>query len=270
MSLNNDDIRKLLAIKKVDLNNVNENNILNTISERLKIIRNQKALTQQKVVDDINKNGGKIAISSLRNYENGYKMPNICNLILLAKYYDVSLDYLVNDEIKTYKTENLDIGKELKLDDRSINTIRTINEKGLNNQFLETINNKYFLTILFNSYDYNILMEFSNKISLILDNIFENNKIDYENLKVLIENISEYRFIEKENGFYWRKDMYLINVVKKCENLINILNNNNNKVTDDKVTLLLKEINREIISLLYYIEDETRLLYRYDKQKEEL
>lgn len=251
--------------------NLNDENIRKTIAKRLRKIRIDKLLSQQNVVDDINSKGGSIAISSLRNYENGYKTPNICILISLAKYYDVSLDYLVNDEIKTYKTENLDIGKELKLDDRSINTIRTINEKGLNNQFLETINNKYFLTILFNSYDYNILMEFSNKISLILDNIFENNKIDYENLKVLIENISEYRFIEKENGFYWGKDMYLINVVKKCENLINILNNNNNnKVTDDKITLLLKEINREIISLLYYIEDETRLLYRYDKQKEEL
>ena len=249
--------------------NLNDENIRKTIAKRLRKIRIDKLLSQQNVVDDINSKGGSIAISSLRNYENGYKTPNICILISLAKYYDVSLDYLVDDNITTSNKENVNICKELKLDDKSINTIKEINNKGLNNQFIETINSKYFMTILHNSENYNTLIKFRNEFMLIHDNALKNNKIDYNSLKTLIEKVVKYKFVETEenDSSCFIYDTYKVNVINRCNNTMKIINNNS-KVDYDKVLMLLKELYNHIGGICWSIENETRLLYRYENKEE--
>lgn len=248
---------------------LNDENIRKTIAKRLRKIRIDKLLSQQNVVDDINSKGGSIAISSLRNYENGYKTPNICILISLAKYYDVSLDYLVDDNITTSNKENVNICKELKLDDKSINTIKEINNKGLNNQFIETINSKYFMTILHNSENYNTLIKFRNEFMLIHDNALKNNKIDYNSLKTLIEKVVKYKFVETEenDSSCFIYDTYKVNVINRCNNTMKIINNNS-KVDYDKVLMLLKELYNHIGGICWSIENETRLLYRYENKEE--
>ena len=248
---------------------LNDENIRKTIAKRLRKIRIDKLLSQQNVVDDINSKGGSIAISSLRNYENGYKTPNICILISLAKYYDVSLDYLVDDNITTSNKENVNICKELKLDDKSINTIKEINNKGLNNQFIETINSKYFMTILHNSENYNTLIKFRNEFMLIHDNALKNNKIDYNSLKTLIEKVVKYKFVETEenDSSCFIYDTYKVNVINRCNSTMKIINNNS-KVDYDKVLMLLKELYNHIGGICWSIENETRLLYRYENKEE--
>ena len=248
---------------------LNDENIRKTIAKRLRKIRIDKLLSQQNVVDDINSKGGSIAISSLRNYENGYKTPNICILISLAKYYDVSLDYLVDDNITTSNKENVNICKELKLDDKSINTIKEINNKGLNNQFIETINSKYFMTILHNSENYNTLIKFRNEFMLIHDNALKNNKIDYNSLKTLIEKVVKYKFVktEENDSSCFIYDTYKVNVINRCNNTMKIINNNS-KVDYDKVLMLLKELYNHIGGICWSIENETRLLYRYENKEE--
>ncbi|MCL2696669.1 MAG: helix-turn-helix domain-containing protein [Oscillospiraceae bacterium] len=59
-------------------------------SERLKTIRKSKKLTQKQVANDT-----KIAERAYQSYEINEQKPLFENLIALADYFDVSLDYLV-------------------------------------------------------------------------------------------------------------------------------------------------------------------------------
>ncbi|MBR4100115.1 MAG: helix-turn-helix transcriptional regulator [Clostridia bacterium] len=59
----------------------------------LKIIRKQKHLNQQKVAMDLN-----ISREVISYYENGKRNPDIDMLRTLSKYFNVSIDFLVNGE----------------------------------------------------------------------------------------------------------------------------------------------------------------------------
>lgn len=73
---------------------------------RLKELRKEKKLTQS----DVAKHLG-ISIQAYSHYELGTAEPTIDNLIKLAKYYDVSVDYLIGaNDIKI----NPDISKLFK------------------------------------------------------------------------------------------------------------------------------------------------------------
>lgn len=62
---------------------------------RLKELRKQHQLSQIKVSIDLNMNQ-----NSLSRYENGHREADYKTLILLADYYDVSIDYMLG------RTEN--------------------------------------------------------------------------------------------------------------------------------------------------------------------
>ena len=57
----------------------------------LKLIRKQKNLNQLKVALDLN-----ISREALSHYENGKRNPDIEMLRRLSKYFDVSIDFLIN------------------------------------------------------------------------------------------------------------------------------------------------------------------------------
>ena len=59
----------------------------------LKNIRKAKKLNQLKVAMDLN-----ISREALSHYENGKREPSIDMLNKLSKYYNVSIDYLINGE----------------------------------------------------------------------------------------------------------------------------------------------------------------------------
>lgn len=59
----------------------------------LKMIRKQKKLNQLKVAIDLN-----ISREALSHYENGKRSPDIQMLRSLSKYFNVSIDFLVNGE----------------------------------------------------------------------------------------------------------------------------------------------------------------------------
>lgn len=67
--------------------------------KNLKLIRVTNDLTQLKVQMDIS-----ISQSILSKYETGELMPTTENLLILAKYYHTSLDYLMDltDQIEPY------------------------------------------------------------------------------------------------------------------------------------------------------------------------
>ena len=59
----------------------------------LKNIRKKRNLNQQKVAMDLN-----ISREALSYYENGKREPSIDMLNKLSKYFNVSIDYLINGE----------------------------------------------------------------------------------------------------------------------------------------------------------------------------
>lgn len=58
--------------------------------ERLKALRTEKGLSQQKVAESIGSNQ-----QSIYRYENGFYEPDIATLKLLADFFETSIDYLV-------------------------------------------------------------------------------------------------------------------------------------------------------------------------------
>ncbi len=59
----------------------------------LKIIRKEKNLKQLKVALDLN-----ISREALSYYENGKREPSLDMLNKLSKHFNVSIDFLINDE----------------------------------------------------------------------------------------------------------------------------------------------------------------------------
>lgn len=96
------------------------------IAEKLKKLRESKGISQNKLIEELaEKQNVNVAISSIRNYENvnSPRIPQGEVLLALARYYDVTLEYLIDDNITTYKKENLNIGIELGLNDNTIDSI---------------------------------------------------------------------------------------------------------------------------------------------------
>ena len=58
--------------------------------KNLKLLREEKSVSQQKVADAIGSNQ-----QSVHRYENGDYEPDIQTLILIAEYFDTSIDFLV-------------------------------------------------------------------------------------------------------------------------------------------------------------------------------
>ena len=59
----------------------------------LKMIRKQRNLNQLKVAMDLN-----ISREALSHYENGKRSPDIQMLRQLSRYFNVSIDFLINGE----------------------------------------------------------------------------------------------------------------------------------------------------------------------------
>ena len=64
--------------------------------ERLKAMREEKGISQQKLAEKIQTNQ-----QNIHRYENGFYEPDIATLKLLADFFETSIDYLVgNTEIR--------------------------------------------------------------------------------------------------------------------------------------------------------------------------
>lgn len=67
--------------------------MIKILTERLKEQRNLKHLSQKDVADAVG-----MSASIISNYENGERLPSIENLIILARFYKCSTDYLLGIE----------------------------------------------------------------------------------------------------------------------------------------------------------------------------
>ena len=64
-------------------------------SERLLGLRTERELSISDVVSDLEKAGYNLSKSTISRYENDQREPTMQNIVILARYYAVSLDYLL-------------------------------------------------------------------------------------------------------------------------------------------------------------------------------
>lgn len=74
----------------MDILNINMNETMKKVGERLKTLRKKKHWTQDELAHML-----EVAPSSVGSYERGTRQPTIENLIRMSKYFNVSLDYLL-------------------------------------------------------------------------------------------------------------------------------------------------------------------------------
>lgn len=78
--------------------------ILNTFGERFKSIRLSKDLTQEQLVDEINERYGyAFTKTTISQYENNKRIPEMNAVRSFAEYFNVSLDYLLCNDIHVIK-----------------------------------------------------------------------------------------------------------------------------------------------------------------------
>lgn len=58
--------------------------------ERLKELRTDKGLSQSQLAGQLN-----VDFRTISNWENGVRQPNINTLVVIAKFFEVSADYLL-------------------------------------------------------------------------------------------------------------------------------------------------------------------------------
>lgn len=77
--------------------------------EKLKVLRKKKGLTQQEVADLVHVDRVRIT-----NWENGKREPNFENLSMLACIFDVSIDFLLSENLEISKETYLKLKEEKK------------------------------------------------------------------------------------------------------------------------------------------------------------
>lgn len=88
--------------------------------EKIKQLREEKGKTQYAVHKELG-----IGIETIRKYEKSSPetFPNSAQLRLLKNYFDVSYEYLLDDNCLNKQPETVSVGKVLKLSDKSIDQI---------------------------------------------------------------------------------------------------------------------------------------------------
>lgn len=107
---------------------------MNRFRERLKDLRRERNITQVKLGKYLD-----FGYTAIANYENGRNEPSIDTLIKIAKFFDVSVDYLLGCEekqkygfsITKQEEELLGVYSKLREDQKGIviNLLRSMTEK---------------------------------------------------------------------------------------------------------------------------------------------
>lgn len=90
------------------------------LSKKLRLLREEKGITQEALADKL-----KIGIQSVRNYENDSKnrIPSTIQLKMLKDFYNVTYEYLLDENCENKQLQTVDIGKKLMLSDSAIDSI---------------------------------------------------------------------------------------------------------------------------------------------------
>ncbi|MEG0873524.1 MAG: XRE family transcriptional regulator [Clostridia bacterium] len=77
-----------------------------TVGKKIKLLKEKRALEAQKLASDLN-----VGKSTLSNWENDRRTPDTDTLIKISKYFNVSVDYLLGNNIDKKTDKRTDIFK---------------------------------------------------------------------------------------------------------------------------------------------------------------
>ena len=129
--------------------NMESKDYKNIFSKRLKELRTERGETQQVACNEID-----IHINTLKNYENGERLPNLGEFLRIKDHYGVSFEYLIGEsDIKSNDISFKEINKITGLSEKSINVLSKrvqINGNRLKilNYIIENERKYQFITIL--------------------------------------------------------------------------------------------------------------------------
>lgn len=129
--------------------NMESKDYKNIFSKRLKELRTERGETQQVACNEIG-----IHINTLKNYENGERLPNLGEFLRIKDHYGVSFEYLIGEsDIKSNDISFKEINKITGLSEKSINVLSKrvqINGNRLKilNYIIENERKYQFITIL--------------------------------------------------------------------------------------------------------------------------
>lgn len=119
------------------------------LSQKLRLLREEKGITQNELASTL-----VIGIQSVRNYEKDSleRIPNTVQLKMLKDFYNVTYEYLLDEECENKTTELLDIGKTLKLSDDAIQNIMELQKSNLKNIDMTKVFNSWLECIDLSEY----------------------------------------------------------------------------------------------------------------------
>lgn len=71
-----------------------------TIGEKIKLLRTEKGITQEALAENLN-----VSRSAIAKWETNSGVPEVSNLIVISKLFDISVDELIDDNKKIKTTE---------------------------------------------------------------------------------------------------------------------------------------------------------------------
>ena len=74
-----------------------------TIGEKIKLLRNEKGITQELLAENLN-----VSRSAIAKWETNSGVPEVSNLKIISKLFDISVDELIDDTKKIKKIETKD------------------------------------------------------------------------------------------------------------------------------------------------------------------
>ena len=94
------------------------------IGDRMKSLRMDKGLTQKELASKLN-----LSVTAISHYEAGNREPNLNIIILYAKFFNVSTDYILG--LSRQKNQNLNQAKTIDFINKLLDIIQTyLNETG--------------------------------------------------------------------------------------------------------------------------------------------
>lgn len=233
------------------------------IAEKLTLLRKEKGLTQEDVSDIFN-----ISLTAVRNYENvnNVRIPKNEILIKMARFYDVDLEYLLDDNVVNKKHSNIIIEKELGLTDNSIENIQDIKEYGLCNELNTILSDQEFWIVL----DYykilrelKVLIEYV-KFEMVIDYDYNENKFvrRKEELAAIMPSgiYSELRKSDQKKFFTYIDLIDIRKYIECYHNKINILKEYYNRL-EEKMNINFNIVIKDI-KKFYLVYD------KYQKSKD--
>lgn len=192
------------------------------LAKKLKLLREEKGITQDILIRETG-----LSPQAIRNYENEEldRLPNTVQLKILKDYFDVTYEYLLDEDCLNKSFESVDVGKKYKLSDGALDSIldlqRVCGEIDDGNQPYSDLVKK--LTTTFSSWLEKI--DISDYVCLIKE---------YEILNNLYEVLEYFSSFEQLQS-------YIYNTLKEGKSLSKLI-----KLLEDK-SMLVKEYIRESI-----------------------